>query len=67
MLYNSLQIKFLILIAIVCVITAGFAILIFRQMKVVGNKALEAKKRQNEHQTQLEVSRKIKSDTDEVN
>lgn len=51
---NSLQIKFLILIAVVAVITLFFAILIFRQMKVVSQKALEAKHRQTEYLKQLE-------------
>ena len=52
--FTGLQIKFLIFIAIVFVITVGFAILILRQMKVVGKKALEAKQRQEEYQNQLE-------------
>ncbi|NMC28419.1 MAG: hypothetical protein GYA42_09800 [Syntrophomonadaceae bacterium] len=51
---NSLQIKFLIFIAIVFVITVGFGILITRQMKVVGEKALVAKKAQDEYRKQLE-------------
>ncbi len=59
--FTSLQIKFLIFIAIVCVITAGFAILIMRQMKVVGNKALEAKRRQMDYQQQLETAQADKS------
>jgi hypothetical protein len=45
-LFTSLQIKYLIFIAAVLVITIGFAILIFRQLKVVGDKALIAKQRQ---------------------
>jgi hypothetical protein len=36
-------------------------------MKVVGNKALEAKKRQMAYQNQLEVCQKDKSDTDKQN
>lgn len=51
---NSLQIKFLIFIAIVFLITVGFGILITRQMKVVGEKALIAKKAQEEYRKQLE-------------
>jgi Tfp pilus assembly protein PilO len=57
-LFNSLQIKFLIFIAIVFIITAGFAILISRQMKVVGQKALAAKERQNAYQKQLDTEQK---------
>ena len=49
---NSLQIKFLIFIAVVAVITLGFAVLIFRQLGVVAKKALEAKKQQEEQQQQ---------------
>lgn len=52
--FTSLQIKFLIFIAIVFVITAGFAIVISRQMKVVGKKALEAKQRQEEYLNQAD-------------
>lgn len=44
--FTSLQIKYLIFIAAVLVITIGFAILIFRQLKIVGDKALIAKQRQ---------------------
>lgn len=51
---NGLQIKFLIFIAIVFLITVGFGILITRQMKVVGEKALVAKKAQEEYRKQLE-------------
>lgn len=51
--FNSLQIKFLIFIAVVFVITVGFAILISRQMKVVGQKALVAKERHKEYENQL--------------
>jgi len=53
-LFTSLQIKFLIFIAIVFVVTVGFGILILRQMKVVGKKALAAKQRQQEYQDQLD-------------
>ncbi len=50
--FTSLQIKFLIFIAIVFVITLGFAILIGRQIVIVGKKAVEAKLRQKEYQNQ---------------
>lgn len=56
--FNSLQIKFLIFIGVVFIITIGFAILISRQMKVVGRKALAAKERQNEYQKQLDAEQK---------
>ena len=49
--FTSLQIKFLIFIAIVFIVTVGFGILILRQMKVVGKKALAAKQRQEEYQS----------------
>ncbi|MCX5780562.1 MAG: hypothetical protein NTV45_07040 [Firmicutes bacterium] len=51
--FNSLQIKFLIFIAVVFVIGVGFAILISRQMKVVGQKALIAKERHKAYENQL--------------
>jgi hypothetical protein len=57
-LFNSLQIKFLIFIAVVFIITLGFAILIGRQINIVGKKALAAKQRQMELQNQI-----IKEDT----
>ena len=50
---TSLQIKFLILIAMVFLITIGFAILIWRQTIIVERKALAAKMRQKEYQNQL--------------
>jgi len=56
---NSLQMKFLIFIAIVFLITVGFGILITRQMKVVGEKALVAKKAQEEYRKQLEEEQRI--------
>lgn len=56
---NSLQVKFLIFIAIVFLITVGFGILITRQMKVVGEKALVAKKAQEEYRKQLEEEQRI--------
>jgi len=60
-LFTSLQIKFLIFIAIVAVITLGFAILIGRQIVIVGQKAVAAKKRQEEYQNQLEEEPKEES------
>ncbi|MEA4925141.1 MAG: hypothetical protein VB084_07485 [Syntrophomonadaceae bacterium] len=59
--FTSLQIKFLIFIAIVAVITVGFAILIMHQLKVVGDKALEVKRRQIDYQQQLETAPADKS------
>jgi hypothetical protein len=53
-LFTSLQIKFLIFIAIVFIITVGFAILIGRQIIVVGKKAVAAKQRQKEYQNRLD-------------
>ena len=41
--FTSLQIKFLIFIAIFFIITAGFAILMSGQMKKVSKKALSVK------------------------
>lgn len=52
--FTSLQIKFLIFIAIVFIVTVGFGILIMVQMKVVSKKALIAKQRQEEYQNQLD-------------
>ena len=52
---NSLQIKFLIFIAVVLVVTIGFAILIWHQTIIVEAKALAAKKRQQEYQSQLDT------------
>ena len=43
--FTSLQIKFLLCIAIIIIITAGFAILISRQMRKMSKKALTAKQR----------------------
>ncbi len=59
--FTSLQIKFLIFIAITFIVTVGFAILISRQMKVVGKKALAAKLRQKEYQSQLDDDQKEES------
>lgn len=52
--FTSLQIKFLIFIAIVVIITAGFAILISRQMRKMSKKALTAKQCQKDYQNQLD-------------
>lgn len=55
---TSLQIKFLILIFMVFLITIGFAILIWRQTIVVEKKALAAKQRQKEcQQNQPELNK----------
>ena len=51
--FTSLQIKFLIFIAIVFIVTVGFSILIGRQIIKVGKKALAAKQRQMELQNQM--------------
>lgn len=52
---NSLQIKFIVFIAVVAIITFGFAVLIFKQLNKVGKKALEAKQQQEEElQKELE-------------
>ena len=52
---NSLQLKFLIFIAVVFVITVVFAYIIYRQFNKVGKTALEAKQRQQEYQYQLDA------------
>jgi len=57
-LFTGLQINFLIFIAVVFVITVGFAILILRQMKITGQKALEAKQRQQDYQKQVDTDQK---------
>lgn len=59
--FTSLQIKFLIFIAVVIVITIGFAILIMRQMGTMGKKALAAKQRQEKYQNQLDAEQKEES------
>lgn len=56
--FTGLQINFLIFIAVVFVITVGFAILILRQMKITGQKALEAKQRQQNYQNQVDADQK---------
>lgn len=48
-----LQIKFLVLIALVFIITAGFCVLIWQQTKRFEKKALAAKKRQKEYEHEL--------------
>lgn len=45
--------KFLILIALVFVITAGFGVLIWQQTKRFEKKALAAKQRQKEYEREL--------------
>lgn len=57
--FTSLQIKFLVFIAVVFLITIGFGVLITRQMKIVGEKALVAKKAQEEYRQQLEEEQRI--------
>lgn len=52
---NNLQMKFLVFIAVVFVITMAFAYIIYRQFNKVGKTALEAKQRQQEYQDQLDV------------
>ena len=48
-----MQIKFLILIALVFIITVGFCVLIWQQTKRFEKKALAAKKRQKEYEGEL--------------
>lgn len=55
---NSLQIKFLVLIAVVFLATVGFAILIWQQTITIEKKALAAKRRQQSYKDQ-------QKDTDE--
>lgn len=50
---DVMQIKFLILIALVFIITAGFGILIWQQTKRFEKKALAAKQRQKEYEHEL--------------
>lgn len=50
---HILQIKFLILIALVFLITAGFCVLIWQQTKRFEKKALAAKLRQKEYEHEL--------------
>jgi hypothetical protein len=66
-LFTSLQIKFLIFIAIVAVITLGFAILIGRQIVVVGKKAVEAKQHKQEYLDQLRVEQPKEQQQEESN
>ena len=54
---TSLQIKFLIFIVCVFLITVGFAILIWHQTIIVEKKALAAKQRQKEYQNQPEPNK----------
>jgi len=48
-----MQIKFLVLIALVFIITAGFCVLIWQQTKRFEKKALAAKQRQKEYKREL--------------
>lgn len=52
---GDLQIKFLVLIVLVFVITAGFCILIWQQTKRFEKKALLAKQRQKEYEKELRL------------
>lgn len=52
---GDMQIKFLILIAMVLLITAGFCILIWQQTKRFEKKALLAKQRQKEYEKELRL------------
>ncbi len=52
---GELQIKFLILIALVFLITAGFCLLIWQQTKRFEKKALLAKQRQKEYEKELRL------------
>lgn len=50
---DTMQTKFLILIALVFVITAGFSVLIWQQTKKIEKKALAAKQRQKDYEQVL--------------
>lgn len=50
---TDLQIKFLILVFLVVLITVGFAILIWQQTKKVEKKALLAKQKQKTHEKEM--------------
>jgi cytochrome oxidase assembly protein ShyY1 len=50
---EDMQIKFLILIILVFLITAGFCLLIWQQTKRFEKKALLAKQRQKEYEKEL--------------
>ncbi|HPT69376.1 MAG TPA: hypothetical protein PKW50_04460 [Syntrophomonas sp.] len=52
---EDLQIKFIVLIALVFLITAGFCILIWQQTKRFEKKALIAKQRQKEYEKELRL------------
>jgi len=52
---EDLQIKFIVLIALVFLITAGFCILIWQQTKRFEKKALLAKQRQKEYEKELRL------------
>lgn len=55
---GDLQIKFLVLIVLVFLITAGFCILIWQQTKRFEKKALLAKQRQKEYEKELRLKMK---------
>ncbi len=61
---NSLQLKFVIFIAVVFIITLIFAFLIFRQFNKVGKNALDAKQRQEEYQAELDSQNEGYSEQD---
>jgi predicted Holliday junction resolvase-like endonuclease len=61
---NSIQIKFLILIALVLMITLGFGLLIWRQTIKVEKKALAAKLKQKEYEEELRRAAAAKVDED---
>jgi len=50
---DNMQIKFIILIALVFIITAGFCVLIWQQTKRFEKKALAAKQRQKDYEQVL--------------
>lgn len=52
---GDLQVKFLVLIILVFLITAGFCILIWQQTKRFEKKALLAKQRQKEYEKELRL------------
>lgn len=54
-----MQIKFLVLIALVFVITAGFCVLIWQQTKRFEKKALAAKQRQKEYERELRKTMQV--------
>jgi uncharacterized protein HemX len=55
---EMMQIKFLVLIILVFIITVGFCVLIWQQTKRFEKKALAAKQRQKEYETELRLKMK---------